>query len=131
MKEVGVLIDLEGQPIYWHLPEDRSSGALPDSRNLWDVIWENRDKVSGFAHTHPGYGKPGPSYTDITTFAAIETGLGRRLHWWIATGDQLSVVLWMDESPQSGKPGYVCCPCKTETPWLVELRERSGFLISG
>ena len=91
MKEVGVLIDLEGQPIYWHLPEDRSSGALPDSRNLWDVIWENRDKVSGFAHTHPGYGKPGPSYTDITTFAAIETGLGRRLHWWIATGDQLSV----------------------------------------
>lgn len=80
--ENGVLLGLDGQAIYWHTPSGRSAVHLPDSRDLWDVIWENRDVISGFAHSHPGSGLSlGPSYEDITTFSAIELALGRRLIW--------------------------------------------------
>ncbi len=80
--EAGVLVGLDGKPLYWHTPEDRSVGHLPNSVPLWNVIWELRDQVLGFAHSHPGQGIPGPSYEDLTTFASIEAGLGRRLKWW-------------------------------------------------
>lgn len=85
--ETGVVINLGDEPIYWHLPEGRNAAYLPDSRKLWDVIWENRDNVWGFAHSHPGAGVPSPSQEDITTFAAIEKGIGRRLTWWICSAD--------------------------------------------
>ena len=92
--EAGVVLDLEWQPIYWHIPNDRSGASLPDSRDLWEVFWENRNNLSGFAHTHPGSGQPGPSYTDVTTFAAVEAGLGRRLDWFILSSDKFVVVRW-------------------------------------
>lgn len=95
--EAGVLIDKSGQPIYWHVPRGRTSTHLPDSRELWDVIWANRDKLGGFAHTHPGDHPPTPSQEDITTFSAIELGLGKRLEWWIATDSKqpyLCRVVW-------------------------------------
>ena len=127
MMEAGVLLDLDGHPIYWHTPNDRSGGALPDSRDLWEVIWENRANLLGFAHSHPGYGKPGPSHTDLTTFIAIEEGLGKHLQWWIASGDCLAVVLHAGERPDQ----FVVCQCKAPevVHWLPELRRLSGFPI--
>ena len=79
MMEAGVLLDRDFNPLYWHAPRNRSVALLPDSRQLWDEIWERRAFVGAFAHTHPGRGITGPSSTDMTTFHAIEKGLGRSL----------------------------------------------------
>ncbi len=127
MREAGVLIDLKGAPIYWHMPPGRSGGSLPDSRDLWDVIWENRANLSGFAHTHPGYGNPGPSQTDITTFQAIEAGLGKRLEWPIVSGDSLVVVYHSSLVGDEIDKYLVEGPWEDEHPWVAELRIRSGF----
>ena len=96
--EVGVLVDINGDPIHWHRPPGSSGASLPDSRDLWDVIWENRADVLGFAHSHPGGGEPGPSHTDITTFRAVEKALGRRLIWWITSSTHLVVCQWRRRS---------------------------------
>ncbi len=121
MVEVGVLIDQNNNPLYWHLPAARTAGSIPDSRTLWDWIWDNRSRISGFAHSHPGSGEPGPSWTDITTFAAIEVALGRRLNWWITSSDQMVVVKWIGP----GKHEYACQRIQ-DTWWVAKLRRLSN-----
>lgn len=122
--EAGVLLDLNQQPLYWHIPPDRSGGALPDSRDLWDVIWENRNNISGFAHSHPGGGVPGPSHTDITTFAAVESGLGKRLIWWIISSD---AAVRCDYIGVQDKYDYEVRRVGYGSPWVPRLRELSGY----
>lgn len=120
--EAGVLVDLEGKPIYWHTPSDRSTAALPDSRDLWMVFWENRERISGFAHSHPGTGVPGPSGTDITTFDAIERALGMRLYWWIISEDRLVRCV----RRLSDSSSWFVIDVNSFTPeWLTELRRLS------
>jgi hypothetical protein len=122
MREAGVVLGESGEAIYWHLPDDRSGGAIPDSRPLWEVLWENRKVISGFAHSHPGSGVPLPSPMDITTFEAIEKGLGRRLKWWITSQDQLSYT----HHEGGGPTDYVTFRITSEHPaWLDELRRLS------
>lgn len=123
MMEAGVLLDSKGEPIFWHVPPERSGGSLPDSRDLWDVIWENRENISGFAHSHPGSGRPGPSHTDVTTFAAVEAALGRRLEWIIISQDELSVVRWAGPHRLS----YATEDAHQDRLWLPKLRELSGY----
>lgn len=123
MIEAGVLLDLEGQPLHWHLPPGRSGGTLPDSRDLWDVIWSNRLNIAGFAHSHPGSGVPGPSYTDITTFAAVEAGLGQRLDWWIISSDEVCLVRWVGRD----RLDYGVLPVKQRMNWGPRLRELSNM----
>lgn len=123
MIETGVLIGRDGTPIFWHLPPGRSSGNLPDSRELWDVIWENRATLYGFAHSHPGNNRPAPSWEDITTFAAIESALGRRLHWWITSSDVLVLVRWVGP----GAHDYGVLGDRYEAPWLTELRRLTSY----
>lgn len=129
--EAGVVLDLQGQPIYWHLPPGRSGGSLPDSRDLWDVLWENRDNLSGFAHSHPGFGVPGPSHTDVTTFAAVEAGLGARLDWWIITSDSIGLFKWRGPERLAYPTDPFCLwgplsPMLTGEPaWINELRRVS------
>ena len=125
MIEVGVVIGLDGGPIYWHDVPENSVASIPDSQALWDCLWENRKRISGIAHTHPGSGVPSPSSTDLTTFAALESSLSkrpfRRLKWWIASSDRLIVAEW-------GGPGlldYECRRLDVEPGWLPELRRRS------
>lgn len=93
--ETGVVVNLQGEPIFWHLPDNRSTGYLPDSRTLWDVLWENRNDLLGFAHSHPGKGYPYPSHEDLTTFAAVEAALGRRLSWWIMSESLIVLFKWI------------------------------------
>ncbi len=81
--ETGAVIGPEDSVIHMHEPPGRSTTYLPDSQSLWDIVWENRARLVGIAHTHPGSGYPGPSRTDLTTFEAMEKGLGKRLKWWI------------------------------------------------
>lgn len=85
MIEVALVFNKMGEPIHWHVPPGASGGAIPDSRNLWDVLWENRHNLGGVAHTHPWNGSPHPSITDVTTFDAVEKGLGQSLVWPIVT----------------------------------------------
>lgn len=124
MMEAGVVFNSQGDPIYWHLPGSRTSVALPDSRDLWDVLWENRNDLGGFAHSHPGSGTPGPSYEDVTTFAAIEAALGKRLAWWIISEDAVVVTVW--EGPNRLSYGHpVEIEYAVSPDWLTELRRVS------
>lgn len=126
-KEAAVVVGGDGLPVFWHLPMNRSSVALPDSRQLWDVLWENRRTVAGVAHSHPGSGMPGPSWTDLTTFAAIEAGLGRRLVWWITSDDQAISLVW--SGPDTHQ--YMGVPFVAQPEWLSELRQQSYNINRG
>lgn len=124
MIETGVVVDLDGVPIHWHLPEGRTAVYLPDTPDLWDVLWAHRDRVLGFAHSHPGHGTPGPSMEDLTTFAAVESGLGLRLVWWITSSDRLVEITWRGP----GRLDYVSRPIGSEGipgRWLRNLRDIS------
>jgi hypothetical protein len=119
--ETGVVIDLDGKPIFWHLPAGRTAISIPDTRLLWDVLWERRDEVAGFAHSHPGSGTPQPSETDVTTFFAIEQGLGRRLQWWITSADTLvSCMRYGGNAPR-----YSSIVMSREPAWVEMLRQFS------
>jgi len=85
MMETALVFDKGGEAIYWHEPTDRSGAHIADSRDLWDVLWENRDRLGGVAHTHPWNGEAWPSESDLTTFSAVERGLGRRFLWPVVT----------------------------------------------
>lgn len=129
--EAGVLVGPDG-PFYWHAPLDRNGGAIPDSQELWDQIWNNRDKligptgsIGGFAHSHPGGGIPGPSFTDVTTFAAIEMALDERLTWYIVSSDH--VVALRFTGP--GKYDYKGPVLLEEPPWVPELRRLSDMIL--
>lgn len=123
MKEAGLLIDYRNEILYTHMPEGCTAGSIPDSTDLWTQIWAGRDVIKGFAHSHPGFGLPGPSHTDLTTFAAVEAGLGRRLTWWITSEDGLIALQWtgpdptdycIEAVPEDGAPA-----------WVTKLREIS------
>ncbi len=124
MIEVGVVI-AGGKPVHWHLPNGRSSVAIPDSRELWEVLWEHRDRLSGFAHSHPGHGFPGPSYTDVTTFLAIERALGRRLKWWITSRTNMVLLTWNGKAPNDPIYDSVQIHGSDEPSWVWKLREHS------
>jgi proteasome lid subunit RPN8/RPN11 len=93
-------------------------GSLPDSRELWDVIWKHRERLAGVAHSHPGGGVPGPSHEDVTTFSAVELALGRRLDWWITSADAVVVGRW--EGPH--KYDYRAERVEPEPAWTERLR---------
>jgi hypothetical protein len=119
MLETGAIIGNDGV-IYWHIPNNRSSVLLPDSQELWEVLWFNRKTIQGFAHSHPGVGTPIPSYEDLTTFSAVELALGRRLKWWITSANQVSLTIWFGP----GKLSYSSCNI-IEPNWVPKLRQLS------
>jgi proteasome lid subunit RPN8/RPN11 len=122
MREAAVVVSVDGEPLFWHRPESRTVVSLPDSKTLWDVLWDHRDRLAGVAHTHPGSGVPSPSHTDVTTFAAIESGLGRKLFWWILSADVVIVCWWVGPERLAYAKGTV-----DEVPtWAEELRRLSN-----
>ena len=68
-----------------------------------DRIWSNRDRIGGVAHTHPWEGTTSPSSTDLTTFAAIEAGLGKRLYWPIVTMTHVEFFTYFDDANGYGR----------------------------
>lgn len=127
MMEAGLVLDMRGEVIREHLPPGRSGGSLPDDRSLWDFIWENRNDISGIAHSHPGSGTPSPSHTDVTTFAAIEAALGKRLDWWIISSDSMVLVSWKGMTNAS----YKILPVRMRPPWFNRLLALSGVTSAG
>lgn len=126
MIEVAVVIGPDG-PIFWHLPPGRTGGSIPDSRRLWDVLWEHRKEIVGVAHSHPGSGPTGPSGTDLGTFLAIERALGQRLQWWISSSDQL--YIWARDSHDPAlADSYAGKAVRDEPSWVTPLRKLSEGL---
>jgi len=122
--ETALVFDKEGKVIHWHLPPNRTGISLPDSQDLWAVIWENRKRLGGVAHTHPWKGATHPSHTDVTTFAAVEAGLGRRLLWPIVTFDQVVYLKWA--GPGKWDYGFTSDGPRVEEEAITELRKLSG-----
>ena len=123
MIEVAMVFDSRGEPFFWHLPPGRSGGAIPDSRDLWEVLWEHRDDLGGIAHTHPWYGESGPSNTDVTTFAAVEAALGKRLLWLVVTFDHVTYLEWAGP----GRHDYGQPRCRRfRVGGIEKLRQLSG-----
>ena len=121
MIETALVFGEHGITVHWHAPLDRQEGAIPDSRDLWTILWENRETIWGVAHTHPWFGEAWPSNTDVTTFSAVERGLGKRLLWPIVTFTTVQCFGWNPVTES-----YV--PVKGENIELLEvgkLRELS------
>jgi len=127
MIETAVVVDDQGKTLFWHLPPGRSATYIPDSRSLWEVMWENKDRLGGVAHTHPGHGTPDPSWEDVTTWSACERGLGRRLVWPILTFDQEAYFEWSGP----GKYDYTPIedpPFRVEERWELVDKSKGGAL---
>jgi len=117
MREGALVLDHRKQIIYWHFPEDRTSGYIPDSNKFWEFLWSNREVVKYIAHSHPGGGIPHPSTEDLTTFRAIELGLGKHIIWYIMSEDSLVEIQWRGDH-------YEVLPLKT-LDWVFELYRKT------
>lgn len=96
MVEVALVFNRHGVGLQWHRPNGKCShGGIGDDRGLWEFLWANRKEVGGVAHTHPWDGPAGPSGTDVTTFSAIERGLGVKLVWPIVTLTEIGYFEWV------------------------------------
>lgn len=124
MIEVAMVFDKQGRVIHWHEPRGAHGGAIPDSRDLWSVIWENRERLAGVAHTHPWNGEPWPSTTDTTTWRAVEQALGVLLVWPVVTFDQVGYWVFnrVTEEYTPVNPEYLTFTLEG----LDELRRKSG-----
>jgi hypothetical protein len=125
MKETAVVI-ADNEALWWHEPNDRSAGAIPDSALLWQILWDNRDVVTAVAHTHPGSGDPNPSTEDLSTFRAIEAGLGKQLDWYIVNADS---VICVSVPARVDRNTIYNIERVAEPPWADELRRRSGIEV--
>jgi hypothetical protein len=125
-KEVIVVFDIHGKALYWH-DQDASAGYVPDSDDLFDFLWEHRHHLGGYAHTHPGMGKARPSGIDLSTFEALEKGLGKHLLWPILTFDNMICVVRNPLYKDRDKAMWTLAgPLTVEFDWIDELRRRSG-----
>lgn len=126
MREIAVVLDRDHRPLWWHVPPGVSQVAIPDSRDLWEILWTERARISGVAHSHPGLGRPEPSDEDLSTFAACEDGLGTRLQWWIATRDEVVCFDWIGPARYDFR-GRAPQSIHETAAWLEPLRKRSGL----
>ena len=121
MIETAVVFNDQGEAFHWHDPPGRSGVSIPDSRDLWEVLWSSRGHLGGVAHTHPWSGPATASGTDLSTFAAIDGALGTRLLWPVVTFDAITYYgrradgLYVRETDLNW----------WSPSWLAELRERS------
>lgn len=95
MIENAFVFSRDGEVIRFHTPAGRTAGSIPDSFDLWELLWKYRNLLGGVAHTHPWNGPSGPSHTDVTTFAACEAGLGQRLIWPVVTFTHVTYCVWV------------------------------------
>jgi len=100
IKEMAMVFNGVGLAIFWLGPNGSSEGAIADSNVLWHRIWTARDELGGIAHSHPWNGPANASHTDVTTFAAIERGLGKRLIWPIVTMTHVNFFAWDEKEKQ-------------------------------
>lgn len=121
--EAAFVFNERGEVTLWHTPNDRAGGAIPDSYDLWQFLWDTRHDLGGVAHTHPWKGTTGASGTDITTFSGIELGLGKKLNWLIVTFTHVVMYHWAGP----GKYDYVLSPrrFRVEEGAIEKIRDLS------
>ncbi len=61
-----------------------SPAGIPDSRERWELIWQQRHLISEIAHSHSGEFLDF-SGEDLTTMEAVEAGTGKHFTWSIIT----------------------------------------------
>jgi len=132
MREAVVVINLYGCEIYQHCPAHQTATKSPDDKTLWNFILEHKDEISGIAHSHPGSGPTSPSREDVTSFAAIESGIGKRLYWPIITSDSISTFIWQgpgeyDYSLLQTGGGDGLGRHHDNNDWVDTLRNLSGY----
>ena len=124
MIETALVFDDHGRIIQYHEPAGRTAGSIPDTRSLWDLCWKYRNQLGGVAHTHPWDGPASPSRIDISTFRALELGLGRLYLWPVVTFTEVGYYGWDVLTKQ-----YVPLPSPsfedTLMPAIEHLRELS------
>jgi Prokaryotic homologs of the JAB domain len=122
--EAAVVLARDWHPIHFHAPAGRTYGSLPDSRDLWSVLWEHRGSLLGVAHSHPGGGVPRPSFEDVTTFSAVERALGVRILWPIITTDAARAFVWYGPGAcDYGEWGPLTIPM--QQAWVTDLLKLS------
>lgn len=115
------------QPVWWHVPELDNPAYIPDSRVLWEKIWDNRHQILAVAHSHPGSGPPSPSHEDVTTFAAVDAALGKRVLWFITSSDHLVLCLNTGEGKHDYRTLSGAAVVGQEDGWVANLREISEY----
>src|SRR5437016_1653763 len=86
---------------YWYGKYDRYTVGVP-SQVAFDpeYVWENRDRIVGFIHTHPSF-TASPSVTDDDTMAALVCAIGRPLVCCIKGIDGLRAHWYFDDESDS------------------------------
>ena len=120
MIEVALVFAKDGSTLLWHDPSGRSSVYIPDSKELWDFLVANRDQIGGIAHTHPWEGEAWFSKTDVTTWSALERGLGIRWVWPVVTFTEVKNYKWIGPGKFDYGLSDSCPPVD-----VIGLRERS------
>lgn len=126
MKEGLLVLGEKELILYTHLPNGRTSCAIPDSRKLWEFLWEWRARIRTVVHSHPGKGLPKPSSTDLGTFRAIEDGLGLKLYWTIISEDYRATYWRINGEYVLYDAHYLMLdPIRTWPYWLKVLHRES------
>ena len=127
MLETALLFDTKGRTLAWHEPLGRTGSWIPDTHDLWLMMWEHRAILGGVAHTHPWAGPANPSGTDLETFKFAETHLFKKnekrlLVWPVVTFTDVMNVVWDADTQR-----YVQAPHPLHfiVEGIEELRERS------
>jgi hypothetical protein len=104
----------KGGAILWADASD-SPVALPDTRDRWNAIWDNREHIENIAHSHPN-GPAAFSLEDETTMEALSSALGKTIRF--------SVVAPSAVIAREGDNTFEINPA----PWWAELlRLASGM----
>jgi hypothetical protein len=97
-------------------------GGTADSRSWFDVLWNNRDRLLGMAHTHPDAGhKAGvhPSSIDLNSWQSLEIGFGFRLLNYVVNRSSVCEVRLVQHVSTIKYETRLLTP--DDQPWWVSL----------
>lgn len=118
-REVFFLIGEENEVL--HREEGVSAIRIPDSRERWELIWAERERLVEIAHSHP-VGPLAFSDEDETTMTALATALGRAIVFSVVTEGAM-IRRSVDADGALGAVTEVT----HEPPWASDLRRASGL----
>lgn len=118
--EVFFLLGADGEILF--RDEGESAVFIPDSRGRWEAIWEERERLTEVAHSHP-LGPLAFSREDETTMQALVTALARPIVFSVVTKDAM-IRRRVDPTGSTTGPDERVAD---EPSWASELRKASGL----
>ncbi|MBK6520142.1 MAG: hypothetical protein IPG04_39940 [Polyangiaceae bacterium] len=119
-REVFFLLGADGEILY--RDEGTSPTYIPDSRDRWEAIWRERERLTEIAHSHP-IGPLAFSTEDETTMEAVSSALGRAVRFSVVTAEG---ALRREVFPGAGGQGADSA-IDPEPDWVSRLRRASGM----